>query len=61
MGTLLKSLGRGGEGGSFVAWLEQGEKSLSLSAYMYLAALKGVMESRERRIHHHHHHHHHGV
>lgn len=48
MGTLLKSLGRGGEGrggGSFAAWFEEGGKELSLSFSAYLAALKGVMEA----------------
>lgn len=45
--------GRGRGGGSFVAWLEEGRNSLSLSLSLclptYLAALKGVMESRERK------------
>lgn len=40
-----QSLGRGGERGSFVAWLEEGGKSLSLSLPTYRAALKGVMEA----------------
>lgn len=69
-----QSLGRGGEGGSFVAWLQEGTLSLSLSLFLSISlsfsaclpALKGVMESGERRIRRLHrlhrlHHHHHGV
>lgn len=50
----------GGEGwrGFVAGWKRQGTLSLSLSLPTYLAALKEVMESGERRIHHYHHHHH---
>lgn len=50
--------GRGGEGRGKLRCVVAGgrELSLSFSFSACLAALKGVMESGERRIHHHHHH-----
>lgn len=50
-----QSLGRGGVAG-FRCGLEVGGNSLTFSFSAYLAALKGVVESGERRIHHHRHH-----